>query len=170
MSVNARDLWHPYGSRTTKPKNEKEWLNRDDEDHFVYIMAHIDDDGCLSAPTKIGISKHPKKRLKQIRREEEGTIVLVSTYTFWKREHAERVEKAFHKACAVHCERGEWFDINPGDAVGIMSINLQSFADNVIGFDETADWYFAYDHLGVPGFCYDKLPEDFFGDKPGGDN
>jgi len=135
------------------PKKPAEWL-RDPDDHAVYIMGNLSPDMVLCGPTKVGISKNPRIRLKQIQPDEPGRIVLVGMYWFWRRSHARMVEKGFHDACHTWRERGEWFDMDPHHAVGVMIENLRTFADRFLGADELLDRWSAYDHLGVPGFAY----------------
>lgn len=133
-------------------KNLAEWHTRDREDHAVYIMGHLIG-GVVSGLTKVGISKSPESRLKQIQAVEPGVIVLVAQFWCWKRSHALMLERSFHKACVNFRVRGEWFDVEPFHAVGIMSENLKSFVDDFIGHDDTSDFYSAYHHLNVPGFA-----------------
>lgn len=135
-----------------REKNISEWNCRDPHDHAVYIMGHLSDDFNVVGLTKVGISKHPKERLKQVQSVEPKRIVLVAQFWFWKRDHALRVEKAFHRACDGWRVRGEWFDMEPFHALGVMNANLRSFADDFLGADEVADTYDAYYHLSVPGF------------------
>jgi len=142
------------------PKKPDEW-RRDPDDHAVYIMGHIDADFYLSGPSKIGISKNPKVRLKQVQAVEPGRIVLVGVYWFWRRSHARMVEKAFHETFDIWRVRGEWFDMDPQHAVGVMIENLKSFADRFLGADETEDTWSAYDHLGIPGFPYLSQRDEF---------
>jgi hypothetical protein len=142
------------------PKKPDEWM-RDPDDHAVYIMGHLDAEYMLCGPTKVGISKNPKLRLKQVQAVEPGRIVLVGFYWFWRRSHACMVEKGFHDAFQLWRERGEWFDMDPQHAVGVMIQNLQAFADRFLGADEMIDRWSAYDHLGVPGFAYLSRQDEF---------
>lgn len=142
------------------PKKPDEW-RRGPVDHAVYIMGHLDADFLLRGPTKVGISKHPLTRLKQVQAVEAGRVILVGVYWFWRRDHARMVEKGFHDACDTWRERGEWFDMDPHHAVGIMIRNLEAFADRFLGADEIFDRWSAYDYLGIPGFAY-RSPRDEF--------
>lgn len=146
----------------SSPKNLEEHNIRDPEDHFVYIMAHLDEQsGWVDAPIKVGISKNPTKRRKEVQAVESGTIVLVAQFAFWKRSHAFKVERTFHRVCDVHRVRGEWFDISPADAVALMNINLQAFACEFLGADETADDFTNFSYLNVPGALFDVDTEEF---------
>ena len=88
-------------------------------------------------------------------------IILVAKYSFWKRDYAVRVERAFHRALQPHRLFGEWFDISPSDAIGLMRSNLIGFVDDVIQPDLTGDWYTAMSMIGVPGHNCDIDVQDF---------
>lgn len=149
-----------YFLRSTRTKNDEAW-ERDVEDHYVYIMGHLEN-GCLVGPSKVGISKHPEKRLRQVQSVEPGRLVLVGRFGFWRRDHALWVEQAFHRVCAVYRVRGGWFDMEPVHAVGVMSQNLQAFAADHLGLDDPADFFTAYDYLRIPGGMLD-IDFDAFG-------
>lgn len=141
---------------SSNPRNRSAYENRDPDDHYVYIMAHLNTEtGWIEAPTKVGISKNPIKRLKQVQSVERGKIVLVAQFGFWKREHAYRVEQKFHRVCEGYRARGEWFDIEPFHVVGLMNINLQAFACEFLGADTVADDFSNFDYLNVPGALFD---------------
>lgn len=137
-----------------------EWNFEEGGEHYAYIMAHLVN-GEIVEPVKIGISKHPAKRLKQVQAVMPGQIVLVAKFRFWDRAHAFQVEKAFHRTCAPYRVFGEWFDIVPADAVGLMRENLIGFVDNILQPDETGDWFTAQSMIGVPGHDYEYRSEDF---------
>ncbi|MFP1634102.1 GIY-YIG nuclease family protein [Zhengella sp. ZM62] len=128
-----------------------EWKSRDDEDHFVYIMAKLNCHGELVPPCKVGISKHPRIRRRQIQKEESSLVVLVATYCFWKRSHAASVEKEFHNVCSGQRVYGEWFDIYPSDAVGLMKQCLDNFIVNRLCAQNYEEYVDCADHIGVPG-------------------
>ncbi len=144
-----------------RPLNRAEWEVRDRTDHYVYIMGHLDAQNCVTGPTKVGISVHPQYRLKQVQADEPGKIVLVAMFSFWKRAHAYRVEQTFHRACADYRLRGEWFDIEPFQVVGLMSKNLRQFQEQVLGADGLDDVLASNDYLGIPGE-YHGIPAKWF--------
>lgn len=135
--------------------------SRDKFDHYVYVMSHITDDWQLANPVKVGISERPARRLKQVRRDVGKPLVLVATFPFWKRSHAYMVEQAFHKACATYRLQGEWFDMTPADAIGVMDKNLREFVSGHLRVLGGEDLYRAYDHLAVPGFFQMAEVESF---------
>ena len=63
---------------------------------------------------KIGVSKHPKKRVKQLQTGNSSELKLIETY---QSEHANKIEKILHNQL-LHCKKeGEWFDISLPDAL-----------------------------------------------------
>lgn len=136
-------------------KVDGEWNTRDPEDHHVYILAFLRNP-FLCGPCKIGISKDVQKRLRQVRRDEgDNDIICISVHAFWKRAHAFQVEQAFHRACASSRHHGEWFNLNPADAVVLMARCLNEFTARVLGAVEQDDIEFAQDHFSTPGEMLD---------------
>lgn len=76
-----------------------------------------------SGAIKIGISKHPKKRLGEISRSYNvGNCQLLRTTWFATRNQAEHFEKSFHrkyqyKKSALQGGR-EWFNLSTSEAIG----------------------------------------------------
>ena len=140
---------------------KRELSNRDVRDHYVYIIAHLSEHSELCGPVKIGLSNNPIARLSALQTGSASTLVLVGRYAFWRRTHALEVEQVFHQTAAAHRTTGEWFDIEPDSAVAMMAMNIRSFVANRLQPDETADFFFAMDHIGLPGFAYALAEEDF---------
>lgn len=138
-----------------------EWTKRDPEDHAVYIMCHLDEDWHLVGPSKIGISKQPDVRLKQVQKDRGSRIVLVEQFWFWRRQHAFMVEQEFHRKCANFRMDGEWFKMPPAHAVAVMNRNLEAFVDQILRPHDVAFLYEAYYHLGLPGFRYLNEMDEF---------
>lgn len=136
-------------------------LQRDGEDHYVYIIGQLDDRSEVRGPCKVGISNNPISRLSSLQTGNAGKLVLVGRYCFWRRSHALAVEQAFHKAMVTYRMQGECFDIEPDHAVGVMIENLKGFVDHFLKPDDTGDYMTAMTHIGVPGFAYAMLPQDF---------
>jgi hypothetical protein len=140
--------------------DDSEWTLRDERDHFSYIMAHLEN-GCIVGPIKVGISKNPRHRLKQVQATERGTIVLLSTFGFWKRSHARRVETVFHRVCKAYRIRGEWFEMEPHHAVAIMAKNLEEFTSQFLQPKDVSAEFSAWDYMGIPGKVQDIDQERF---------
>jgi hypothetical protein len=140
---------------------KRELSNRDEKDHYVYIIAHLSEQSELCGPVKIGLSSNPISRLATLQTGSASKLVLVGRYAFWRRSHALEVEQVFHRTAAVHRTTGEWFDIEPDSAVAMMAMNIRSFVANRLQPVENEDFFFAMDYLGLPGFAYDLAEEDF---------
>ena len=140
---------------------KRELSNRDESDHFVYVIANLNSAYEVVGPVKVGISNNPLARMQSIQTGSASRLVLVSRYAFWKRSHAQRVERCFHDTCQVYRLEGEWFDINPDAAVSLMEANARSFVNEVLQPDDTGDWYFAMNHIGLASHVYDLSERDF---------
>lgn len=57
---------------------------------------------------KIGVSKHPKKRLKQNQTGSSGKLVLIETF---QSENAFKIETTLHNTYKSSRKEGEWFSI-----------------------------------------------------------
>ena len=61
---------------------------------------------------KIGVSKNPKKRIKQLQTGNSSKLKLISSYPS---EYANKIEKSLHNILS-HCKKeGEWFDMSLAD-------------------------------------------------------
>jgi hypothetical protein len=134
---------------------KRELSNRDQSDHFVYIIGQLSSAYEVIGPVKVGISSNPLSRMQSVQTGSPSRLVMVSRYCFWKRTHAHRVEQCFHRTCANYRLEGEWFDIVPDAAVALMAANVTAFVQQVLQPEETGDLFFALDHIGLPGFAYD---------------
>lgn len=75
----------------------------------VYIIQKLTD-----CTFKIGVSKNPKQRLKNVQTGNDGKLKLLATYPT---EYAHKVETTLHNQFS-HCKRnGEWYDISLVEAL-----------------------------------------------------
>ena len=77
---------------------------------FAYIYIISDDNGYM----KIGVSKNPEKRLKQLQTGHPTNLKLLYTEEFYcKRNHLLKIEALIHKEIKniAHRVKGEWFEI-----------------------------------------------------------
>lgn len=76
---------------------------------YIYIIS--DNNGYI----KVGISKHPEKRLKQLQTGHPNILTLLFTEEFeCKRKHLLKIEKLIHRkiySIAKHM-KGEWFAVS----------------------------------------------------------
>lgn len=77
---------------------------------FVYVMQWQD-------KIKIGISRDPSKRLRQLQLANPGEVRLLHTKVFSTRPSAIKIERSLHKRFADHRLLGEWFGISSERAI-----------------------------------------------------
>lgn len=69
---------------------------------FIYVISN-------SRSYKIGASKHPKKRLKELQTASDEKLELI--YTF-KSKFGIKLEKAIQRFLRSYIKNGEWFEID----------------------------------------------------------
>jgi predicted GIY-YIG superfamily endonuclease len=87
----------------------------------VYLMMD-----CASGDFKIGVSKHPQKRVAQVQESYNvGTVQLIGYCWFQQSSAALYMESAFHRRFNYKrsLDRGgrEWFTLTDGQAKGVLS-------------------------------------------------
>jgi predicted GIY-YIG superfamily endonuclease len=70
----------------------------------VYLIKSIED-----GYYKIGISKHPSKRIEELNTGNSSSLKLVEAY---KSEHANQIEKILQRKYSFFRKNGEWFDLS----------------------------------------------------------
>ncbi len=70
---------------------------------YVYLIQSLED-----SYYKIGISKHPKKRVKELQTGNSSELRLVDMY---QSEYANKIEKALQRRYSHLRKEGEWFDM-----------------------------------------------------------
>ncbi len=75
----------------------------------VYLIQSLED-----STFKIGTSKHPEKRLKQIQTGNPTKLKLFDTY---ESEIAVKIETALHHLLSHYKREGEWFEIPLNEAI-----------------------------------------------------
>lgn len=103
---------------------------------YVYVIAAIENDRPV-APTKIGIARHPGKRLKQLQTGSHRKLEVIGAFCCPGRQIAEAIEKSMHEALTDKSLTGEWFDVCPVLAVVQACMWLHE-ALAVIGFKDDA--------------------------------
>jgi hypothetical protein len=58
---------------------------------------------------KIGVSKHPNKRIRELNTGNSSQLKLVETY---KSEHANQIERILQRKYLLFKKNGEWFDLS----------------------------------------------------------
>lgn len=69
---------------------------------FIYLIQSLED-----GYYKIGVSKHPKKRIGQLQTGNSSELKLIETY---QSEHAHKIEKSLQRRYSYLKKEGEWFD------------------------------------------------------------
>jgi hypothetical protein len=87
-----------------------------DQPVYVYVIAQ-EDDGNMSSPTKVGITTNVKARLASVQTGSPHKLQLVHAFVAPSRAIARIIEGGFHEGCADRRLNGEWFDIDPFDAL-----------------------------------------------------
>lgn len=103
---------------------------------YMYIISNNQD------AIKVGISKQPEKRLKQLQTSNPNKLSLLFTEEFeCSRNHLLKIEKLVHKELYnVSKQRvGEWFKVNTEDIERIKNIIIW----NRIRYEQD-DLYFKY--------------------------
>lgn len=70
----------------------------------VYLIQSLED-----SSYKIGVSKHPKKRLKQLQTGNSAELKLIESY---QSEYAYRIEKSLQNRYSYLKKEGEWFEMS----------------------------------------------------------
>ena len=58
---------------------------------------------------KIGISKHPNKRIKELQTGNSDKLVIIDSY---ESPNAHKIESALHRFYSYYRKEGEWFDLS----------------------------------------------------------
>lgn len=90
-----------------------ESMDIDDPEMMLYLMREVD-----SGNVKIGISKHPKERVRQLQVGNSSEIELIAIIG---RHSSHSIESATHKALSNHLVRGEWFTSNAIQSLEVIN-------------------------------------------------
>jgi hypothetical protein len=71
----------------------------------------------IEAPVKIGVSKHPEKRLKDLQTSNPYRLKLIGKHMAQNERAAYAIEKKTHKAFKKYRRSGEWFFNAPVDEI-----------------------------------------------------
>ena len=77
---------------------------------------------------KIGVSKNPKKRLKQLQTGNSSELKLILTYPS---EFANKIEKTLHNQLTRSREIGEWFNMSLTEAL-MLDEKCKKIEENII--------------------------------------
>ena len=80
---------------------------------FVYLIQSLED-----STYKIGVSKHPKKRIKELQTGNPSELRLVEAY---QSEYANKIEKTLQRRYSYLRKEGEWFDMSISNEVSFIN-------------------------------------------------
>lgn len=103
---------------------------------FIYLIAHVDEDGSFLPPVKVGVTSNLKSRLSTIQTAAPAKIELAFDFGIPDRAYAEKLERELHKVLANWRVHGEWFDINPLHALLQITQHLDKHLAASITSDE----------------------------------
>lgn len=87
---------------------------------YVYIFCYEDGDS-VKGPCKIGITKSLASRLAQVQTGSPHKIVFLGSLLLAPRELARDFERGLHEMLSTKRLHGEWFDLEPGQAAGLLA-------------------------------------------------
>lgn len=92
--------------------------------YWVYVFAKDGPNG-LEAPVKVGITNSANSRLATIQTSCPFRIGMAYVFEVPNKEIAAHFERSFHRTQKSHRLHGEWFDIQPLDAIQILCIGYR---------------------------------------------
>lgn len=79
----------------------------------IYLIQSLED-----GFYKIGVSKHPKKRVKQLQTGNSSELKLIESY---QSEHAHKIEKTLQRRFLYLQKEGEWFDLGISEEITFLT-------------------------------------------------
>jgi len=67
---------------------------------------------------KIGVSKHPNKRVKQLQTGNSSELKLIESY---ESEYAIKIERSLHHKYSYLKKEGEWFDLSLNEEIAFLT-------------------------------------------------
>ena len=115
-------------------------------DRHVYVICFEDDKG-LRGPVKVGVSAEPERRLRALQTASPYPLALAAAF-YCPGGLAELVEQCIRDTERDRALMGEWFDIEPREAVQL--VNLATRVIMRAGFHTTAEEEAAFiPHMGL---------------------
>lgn len=79
----------------------------------IYLIQSLED-----SRYKIGVSKHPNKRLKQLQTGNSSELKLVESF---QTDYAYKIERTLQRKYSYLKKEGEWFDMSIEHEVSFLS-------------------------------------------------
>jgi len=80
---------------------------------YIYLIQSLE-----NGYYKIGVSKHPQKRIKELQTGNSSELKLIQSYMS---EHAHMIEKSLQRQYLHLKKEGEWFDLSIKEDVTFKS-------------------------------------------------
>lgn len=90
---------------------------------YIYLIQSQED-----GYYKIGISKHPQKRIQELQTGNSSPIKLIYTY---QSEYANKIERTLQRRYSHLRKEGEWFDLSITEENSFIS-ECQKIEGNII--------------------------------------
>ena len=108
---------------------------RGEKDCYVYIIGHVID-GIETGPVKIGIADNPWSRVVELQTGNHWELRVVHAFLSPSRLTARTIERACHVRFKDAHLRGEWFDLEPIEAMSRMCACIRLGVELNNDFDE----------------------------------
>ena len=90
---------------------------------YIYIIGPEN-----NGPVKIGISKKPTSRLKQLQTAHPEKLIIHNTFEI-EESRTKLLEQKIHKDLSYLRSKGEWFNIDPKEAIELVSFFVIKYKD-----------------------------------------
>lgn len=106
--------------------------------YYMYLICPLSADGKAEGPCKIGISRNPAGRLRTLQTAWPRKLIIYELWDFPKHGAAREAEEMMHYAFAQERAAGEWFNVEPKDAMWKVTIWFHWAAKATAGIDADA--------------------------------
>jgi len=79
---------------------------------YIYLIQSLE-----NSYYKVGVSKHPQKRIQELQTGNSSPLKLIETY---RTEYAHQIERALQRRYEHLRKEGEWFDMSISNEVSFI--------------------------------------------------
>jgi len=90
---------------------------------YIYLILSLE-----NSYYKIGVSRCPQKRIKQLQTGNSSELKLIETY---QSEYADLIEKTLHRRYSYLKKEGEWFNLSVENEVSFKK-ECQQIEENIL--------------------------------------
>ena len=90
---------------------------------YIYLIQSLEE-----GYYKIGVSKNPQRRIKELQTGNSSPLKLVETY---QSEYADKIERTLQRRYSHLNKEGEWFDMSIQEEVMFVK-NCKAIEENLI--------------------------------------